>query len=152
MASAASELETDLLPLLVLPPAGTLSLATAAASGFGALQSAGIAVFLAGVGLWLWSVFELRWGGSSSAAPTGVLVDTGPYRYSRNPMYVGVVVAVVGAGVAFESIPGVAIAAVVWLLFRWLVLTWEEPLVRRHLGEPFEEYCRRVPRWVPPFG
>jgi len=145
------EFETDVLPVLVLVPVGMLSLATSGASGIGLFQIGGVGFLLGGLGVWLWSVFELRRGGSSSAAPTGVLVDTGPYRYSRNPMYVGVVVAVIGIGVAFESLPGVAVAVVVWLLFRWMVLHYEEPLVKRHLGEPFEEYCRRVPRWIPPF-
>lgn len=146
------EFETDVLPLVVLAPVGMASLATSAASGIGRVQFAGTAVFLGGLGVWLWSVIEIRRGGSSSAAPTGVLVDTGPYRYSRNPMYVGVVVAVIGEGIAFESVLGIAVAGVVWLLFRQLVVDYEEPLLRRHLGEPFEAYCQRVPRWIPPFG
>jgi len=146
------ELETDLLPLVVLVPAGMASLATSAASGVGALQVVGIGVFLGGLGVWLWSVLELRRGGSSSAVPTGVLIETGPYRYSRNPMYVGVVVAVVGQGVAFESLLGLAVAPIVWALFRQMVVAYEEPLMRRRLGDPFEEYCQRVPRWLPPFG
>lgn len=152
MVRGVSELESDLLPLLVLPPVVLLSLATTGASGVGIVQVVGVAVTLAGIGLWLWSRLDLRRGGSSSAAPTGVLVDSGPYRYSRNPMSVGVVTAVVGVGVAVESVLGVAFATVVWLLFRWLVVSWEEPLVRRHLGDAFEAYCRRVPRWIPPFG
>jgi len=146
------ELETDVLPLAVLAPAGMSSLATSGASGIGAVQFAGVGVFVGGLGVWFWSVLELRRGGSSSATPTGALVDTGPYRYSRNPMYVGVVVAVVGQGVAFESLLGLAVAALVWVLFRQMVISYEEPLLRRRLGPPFDEYCRRVPRWIPPFG
>lgn len=151
MPSDRIELETDLLPLAVLVPAGMASLATSAASGFGLLQAVGVGVLLGGLGVWLWSVLELRRGGSSSATPTGVLVETGPYRYSRNPMYVGVVAAVVGQGIAFESVLGVATAGVVWVLFRQMVVAYEEPLLRRRLGEQFEAYCQRVPRWIPPF-
>lgn len=145
------ELETDLLPLLVLVPVAMASLATSGASSFGSVQFAGVGLVVGGLGVWLWSVLELRRGGSSSAAPTGVLVDTGPYRYSRNPIYVGIVVAVVGEGVAFESLLGIAAAGIVWVLFRHLVVSYEEPLVRDQLGDPFEEYCQRVPRWIPPF-
>jgi len=146
------ELETDVLPLFALVPVGMASLATAGASGFGPVQVAGLAVFLGGLGVWLWSVLKLRWGGSSSATPTGELIESGPYRYSRNPMYVGVVIAVVGEGIVFESLLGVGAAVIVWALFRQMVLSYEEPLLRSQLGEPFEEYCQRVPRWFPPFG
>jgi protein-S-isoprenylcysteine O-methyltransferase Ste14 len=153
MASGRVEFETAVLPLVALPPTGMLALATARLpDAVGLPQVLGVAVVLAGLGVWLWAVVELRLGGSSTAAPTGELVVSGPFRYSRNPMYVGVVVAVVGQGVAFESLLTVAVAGVVWLAFRWIVLTWEEPTVRAHLGEPYETYCERVPRWLPPFG
>lgn len=147
------EFETATLPLLALPPVTLLGVGTAGLPPrVGPLQWLGVTVLLAGVGFWLWAVIRLRRGGSSTAAPTGELVDSGPYAVTRNPMYVGVAVAVAGVAVALPSVA--VLLAEVPLLggFHWLIVSFEEPLVRETVGEPFERYCERVPRWIPPFG
>jgi protein-S-isoprenylcysteine O-methyltransferase Ste14 len=77
------------------------------------------------------------------------LVIQGLYRYVRNPMYVGVGTILLGEVVLYGSLAllifcGVASAS--WHLF---VIAYEEPHLKRLLGEQYEEYCRSVPRWLP---
>jgi protein-S-isoprenylcysteine O-methyltransferase Ste14 len=76
------------------------------------------------------------------------LVRQGLYRVSRNPMYVGVLLAVFGQALIFAS-PDVAIfGAALWLCFHIVVVLLEEPHLRRVRGPSYEEYCRQVPRWL----
>ncbi len=76
------------------------------------------------------------------------LVESGLYRASRNPMYVGVLLVVFGQAVVFAS-PAVALyGTVLWLLFHLTVVFQEEPHLRKEYGPSYDEYCRRVPRWL----
>ncbi|TLZ64077.1 MAG: isoprenylcysteine carboxylmethyltransferase family protein [Gammaproteobacteria bacterium] len=70
-------------------------------------------------------------------APPRKLVTSGPYRLSRNPMYIGVIDVLLGYALA------VAIA------FHLRVLVSEEPWARRTFGADWEDYRARVPRWLP---
>ena len=70
------------------------------------------------------------------------------YSMSRNPMYVGVVLAVVGQAIVFASRAIAVYGAFLWLLFHLVVVALEEPHLRARYGEPYEAYCRRVPRWL----
>jgi protein-S-isoprenylcysteine O-methyltransferase Ste14 len=77
------------------------------------------------------------------------LVVKGLYRFVRNPMYVGVASFVVGQAILFGSVAvGVYIVSV-WLICNLFVVFYEEPTLRRKFGAEYEEYCRRVPRWLP---
>lgn len=78
--------------------------------------------------------------------PAG-LVSAGLYRYSRNPMYVGVLLAVLGQAVLFASGTIAVYGAVLWALFHITVVMLEEPHLRATRGTEYEAYCRRVPRW-----
>ncbi len=73
-------------------------------------------------------------------APPRKLVTSGPYRLSRNPMYIGVIDVLLGYALA------VAIA------FHLRVLVSEEPWARRTFGADWEDYRARVPRWLPRLG
>jgi len=76
------------------------------------------------------------------------LVRRGLYRYSRNPMYVSVVAVIVGQAVLFRS-QAVAIYGVcVFAVFHLEVTLVEEPHLRRRDSAVFDDYCRRVPRWL----
>jgi protein-S-isoprenylcysteine O-methyltransferase Ste14 len=76
------------------------------------------------------------------------LVRRGLYRLSRNPMYVGVLLAVFGQALIFAS-PQVAFyGAVLWLCFHIVVVFLEEPHLREERGASYDEYCRQVPRWL----
>jgi protein-S-isoprenylcysteine O-methyltransferase Ste14 len=76
------------------------------------------------------------------------LVTQGLYRVSRNPMYVGVLLAVLGQAVLFAS-PQVALYwATLGLCFHLVVVLLEEPHLRKERGASYGEYCRKVPRWL----
>jgi protein-S-isoprenylcysteine O-methyltransferase Ste14 len=78
------------------------------------------------------------------------LVRGGLYRFTRNPMYVGVLTAILGQAVLFAS-PSVAVYGLAcWLGMHLFVVFIEEPHLRAKRGPAYEDYCRRVPRWVGP--
>jgi protein-S-isoprenylcysteine O-methyltransferase Ste14 len=82
-------------------------------------------------------------------APAAALVARGPYRYVRNPMITGVATILAGQAVFFRSW-GIAIELVVFVLVNALYFPFvEEPGLRRRFGTEYEEYCARVPRWLP---
>jgi protein-S-isoprenylcysteine O-methyltransferase Ste14 len=76
------------------------------------------------------------------------LVRQGFYRFSRNPMYVGVLVAVFGQALIFRSAAVARYGVVVWLIFHLVVVFLEEPHLRKERGASYVEYCRLVPRWL----
>jgi protein-S-isoprenylcysteine O-methyltransferase Ste14 len=82
-------------------------------------------------------------------APPGRLVITGLYRHVRNPMYVAVVLLILGQGLLFGSIPVLQYGVVVWLGFFAFVLFYEEPTLRSEFGAEYKEFCANVPRWIP---
>jgi protein-S-isoprenylcysteine O-methyltransferase Ste14 len=88
-------------------------------------------------------------GTPAPVAPTKRLVVGGPFRYVRNPGYLGVVAMIAGQGFLLGNVDVLGYAAVVALAFHLFVVTYEEPTLRRTFGAEYEEYCRAVPRWVP---
>lgn len=86
-------------------------------------------------------------GTLSPLDPTRKLVLRGLYRYSRNPMYVGMMVLLIGESLYWMS-PALAIyAVVVFVGFNLFIILHEEPRLRRDFGTEYEEYCQRVRRW-----
>jgi protein-S-isoprenylcysteine O-methyltransferase Ste14 len=81
--------------------------------------------------------------------PTKTLVVSGPYRFVRNPMYLGVLLMIFGQAVFFANrhiaIYGLCAAAVMHLF----VLSYEEPTLRARYGSQYDEYRRKVRRWIP---
>lgn len=77
-----------------------------------------------------------------------VVVEGGLYRFTRNPMYVGVILTVLGQALLHGSwavgLYGLALGP--W--FHFVVTVLEEPHLRQERGAAYEEYCRRVPRWL----
>lgn len=80
------------------------------------------------------------------------LVQGWLYRVTRNPMYVGVVTAVFGQAIVFASQPIAVYGAALWFFFHLTVVLLEEPHLRELHGASYDDYCRRVPRWLLPLG
>jgi protein-S-isoprenylcysteine O-methyltransferase Ste14 len=77
------------------------------------------------------------------------LVVTGLYRYVRNPMYVGVLLVLLGEALFFRS-RDFLIYVLIWFAFVNLaVLVYEEPNLRRKFGASYDRYCESVRRWIP---
>jgi protein-S-isoprenylcysteine O-methyltransferase Ste14 len=91
-------------------------------------------------------------GTPAPVAPPQHLVVTGLYRYVRNPIYVAVSSLIFGQGLLFGSVSLLEYGLVVWLAFFAFVVLSEEPTLRGKFGKEYEDYCARVPRWLPRLG
>jgi protein-S-isoprenylcysteine O-methyltransferase Ste14 len=76
------------------------------------------------------------------------LVQGGLYRVSRNPMYVGVLLAVFGQAILFASLEVAIYGFALCLIFHLVVVLLEEPHLRRERGPSYDDYCRQVRRWL----
>ena len=93
--------------------------------------------------------FARAGGTPMPAAPTERLVVSGFNRYVRNPMYLGLIVSILGQAVLFGS-PGLVIyAAIGWAVTASFVRLYEEPTLTRTYGGQYEEYRRNVRAWIP---
>ncbi|SDL05116.1 methyltransferase family protein [Natronorubrum texcoconense] len=112
----------------------------------------GAVSFVAGALLYLHTALRFSSEGNGTPAPRDEpdeLVTGGVYRYSRNPMYVGVLLLIVGQAVRYKSIHVLWWGVVCWLGFHRRIVEFEEPHLRKKHGETYEAYCERVPRWLP---
>lgn len=76
-------------------------------------------------------------------------VAVGPYRYVRNPMYVGAFAVILGFGLWMNSMV-ILIFGLPWLLLAHVfVLVYEEPVLREKFGDSYKDYCFTVRRWIP---
>jgi protein-S-isoprenylcysteine O-methyltransferase Ste14 len=99
----------------------------------------------------LWCVRDFYVQGKGTLAPWSPperLVVVGLYRYSRNPMYVCVLLTLVGWAATFASRGLLLYAALVGVAFHLRVVLGEEPWLARRHGESWQAYAARVPRWV----
>ena len=91
---------------------------------------------------------ELRLG-SIPSAPPKILIEIGLYRYVRNPMMLGVWCVLLGESVLFLSV-GLFLWFLTFVVGSLVVIPlWEEVDLGRRFGEPYLEYKKKVPRWVP---
>jgi protein-S-isoprenylcysteine O-methyltransferase Ste14 len=77
-----------------------------------------------------------------------VLVKGGLYRISRNPMYLAVFTTIIAQAVVYRAANIAIYAAAVMAFFHLVVVFIEEPHLARERGLEYEQYCRRVPRWL----
>jgi protein-S-isoprenylcysteine O-methyltransferase Ste14 len=116
----------------------------------GPFRYAGVVLLVLGVLIYLWCAAEFTFRGRGTPSPTDPpreLVVTGLYRYSRNPMYVGVASTLFGTALSFESAEVLLYATLVLLGFHLRVIYYEEPTLERTFGSSFRQYCQEVPRW-----
>ena len=76
------------------------------------------------------------------------LVITGLYRFTRNPMYVAVLTAILGQAIWFQSRQICWYALIVAIAIQLMVVLYEEPTLQRDFGAQYTEYRRRVRRWL----
>lgn len=121
-----------------------------AASG-GALAFA-LALFGLGGALYAWCVWDFASFGRGTPAPIDApkkLVIRGLYRFSRNPMYVGVLTVILAWTVLFRMAGLALYALVVGLCFHLFILLYEEPHLERQFGRQYSMYKAGVGRWLP---
>ena len=109
-------------------------------------------LWLTGSVIVLWSFWNFLHEGRGTPAPVEPpkeLVAAGFYRYIRNPMYVGVLALILGHFLWFGYWYLLFYAIVVFAAFHTFVTLYEEPNLKRKFGSSYEEYLKRVPRWIP---
>ena len=100
--------------------------------------------------IWCFRDFLVKGRGTPAPFdPPKELVATGPYRYVRNPMYVGVELALFGNFLWFGYWWMLAYAALLLAAFHLFILFYEEPTLRGKFGASYEAYLGEVPRWIP---
>ena len=109
-------------------------------------------LFASGAAIYFWCVWDFASFGRGTPAPIDApksLVVRGLYRYSRNPMYVGVLTTLLGWVVLFASLELLVYSACVGTCFQLFVVCYEEPHLSRTFGKSYDEYRSRVSRWIP---
>jgi protein-S-isoprenylcysteine O-methyltransferase Ste14 len=127
----------------------------------GPWKFAGVPVLLSGVVLYFMCLlsFVVRGGGTPAiwfTAPVRFLIGQEPsrfveslaYRWSRNPMYLGVLLSVAGQGFLLEDLSYFFYCIGLWAIFHLVVVLLEEQHLKKKFGESYEQYCATTPRWI----
>ncbi len=112
----------------------------------------GLVLIILGATIYVWSASTFTFVGKGTPAPFDPpkeLVAKGPYQYVRNPIYVFVIIVLVGEAVLLENAALIIYAVLTLLFFHLWVVLYEEPVLRRRFGKSYEAYCAAVSRWFP---
>lgn len=115
-------------------------------------ETAGLVIVVLGGALAIACIVTFASIGKGTPAPFDPprrLVIAGPYRWVRNPMYIGAGVALFGAALFYRSGPLALYAALFLVITHLFVTLYEEPHLRRVFGPSYEDYLRTVHRWIP---
>lgn len=109
----------------------------------------GATVFAIGFASALWAIVTIRKAGSriETNMPTTVIVDNGPFRFTRNPVYLGMILGQIGLAIGFNSLWIFAMLVPFYLVIRYGVIAREEEYLERKFGEKYLAYKSRVRRW-----
>jgi protein-S-isoprenylcysteine O-methyltransferase Ste14 len=98
-----------------------------------------------GWSLWLFARHET---GLLPGQATHAMIEQGPYRLSRNPLYVGLLALYVALALLAPTFWGLVLFPVAVLLVRWGAILPEERFLHERFGAPYDDYARRVRRWL----
>lgn len=127
--------------LLFVPPAGVSA----------AFMWVGVAVTVAGEVLRVCAVREIGAISRTRSDRVGPLVATGPFAFTRNPLYIGNIAIWAGFTIA-ARLPWLTAPISALLVWEYhAIVRWEESLLEARLGESYRAYASRVPRWLPHF-
>jgi protein-S-isoprenylcysteine O-methyltransferase Ste14 len=99
----------------------------------------------------VWAVVLFRRAGTEvnpTSPANRTLVTSGPYRFTRNPMYLGLVIVTLGIAVWIGAWPMVMAPIAVFATANWVHIPFEEAKMRRQFAATYDGYVRRVRRWV----
>jgi protein-S-isoprenylcysteine O-methyltransferase Ste14 len=105
-----------------------------------------------GMGIYVWTVWDFASFGRGTPLPADApkrLVVRGLYRFIRNPMYLGVILVILGWAGFFANRRLLVYALGVWTAIHLFIIYYEEPKLATLFGGEYEIYCRSVGRWVP---
>ena len=108
-------------------------------------------LFGSGIAIYSWCVWDFASFGRGTPAPIDAprhLVVRGLYRFSRNPMYLGVLTVVLGWAALFANAALVVYAICVFVAFHCFVVFYEEPHLAQLFGDEYAAYQKSVGRWI----
>jgi protein-S-isoprenylcysteine O-methyltransferase Ste14 len=110
----------------------------------------GLVLFLAGIFLAAWSVRTFRKAHTNilTSQPASAIVTTGPYGFSRNPIYVGMFLGLSGFAIAFNTLWFLAVLVAMVFVIRFGVIAREEIYLESKFGALYLDYKVRVRRWL----
>jgi protein-S-isoprenylcysteine O-methyltransferase Ste14 len=110
----------------------------------------GAIVFVLALALFGWAVATVTWAGSNvpTNRPTTTIVESGPYRFTRNPIYLAMIVGLIGLAIAFNSLWLLLALVPFALVIRYGVVAREEVYLERKFGDVYRSYRTRVRRWL----
>ena len=111
---------------------------------------AGSAVFAIALALFAWAIATITRAGSNvpTNMPTITIVDTGPYRFTRNPIYLAMFLGLVGFAIAFDSSWLLVVLVPFALVIHYGVVAREEAYLERKFGHAYHRYRSHVRRWL----
>ena len=115
-------------------------------------QAVGVLMIVGGVGLMLYCTglfAKVGRGTPIPAAPPENLVIQGPFRYSRNPIYVADVAVWFGIFLLEGHAALLLYAVIATIVVELVIVLWEEPDLKRRFGSEYDAYRKKVPRWLP---
>jgi protein-S-isoprenylcysteine O-methyltransferase Ste14 len=110
----------------------------------------GAVVFVLALALAVWAMDTIVRAGSNvpTNRPTTTIVEGGPYRFTRNPIYMGMFGGLIGLAIAFDTLWLLLALVPFALVIRYGVVAREEAYLDRKFGEAYRGYRRRVRRWL----
>jgi protein-S-isoprenylcysteine O-methyltransferase Ste14 len=151
----------DTAQVIIRPP---LALALAVIAGFALdwlvplpFLPAGLAagwlgamVFVLALALFAWAIATITGAGSNvpTNLPTTAIVESGPYRFTRNPIYLGMFLGLIGLAIAFDNLWLLMMLLPFALVIHYGVVAREEAYLERKFGDVYRGYRSRVRRWL----
>jgi len=114
------------------------------------IKIAGISLFVIGAIFAAWSliIFHKAKTTTTPGEISKKLIVSGPYRLTRNPMYISLTLAYLGeAGFLIQTWPLVVLPFTLAYI-NWIVIPLEEDLLKKEFNEEYENYCNKVHRWI----
>ena len=110
----------------------------------------GAIVLALALALFAWAIATVTQAGSNvpTSRPTTTIVDGGPYRFTRNPIYLGMALGLIGLAIAFNSVWLLLALVPFALVIRYGVVAREEAYLESKFGDVYRGYCARVRRWL----
>ena len=98
----------------------------------------------------IWAILTMMRGGENPEVghPTGKIIASGPYAFTRNPMYLSLTIGYIGAGFILNTFWAPILAPFPLFAIHYGVVLREERYLERVLGDDYREYRRRVRRWI----
>ena len=110
----------------------------------------GALVFGLALALFAWAIVTMTRAGSNvpTNRPTTTIVESGPYRFTRNPIYLGMFLGLIGLAIAFDTLWLLIMLVPFALVIRYGVVAREEAYLERKFGDVYRAYRSRVRRWL----